>query len=111
MPHFAALVKLKGDRSPEAELAAGQSALDLATEESAGSAMAAVSGTGYIHMFWTQGNADLFLMFMKPNAEAAAVFTKKLEQRQNSEIRLLHVMTEGEKERDVAGKPRWGGDQ
>jgi hypothetical protein len=107
MPHYAGLVKLKGSRSQEEELAAGQAALDLAKEEAVGSAMAAVSGTGYINMFWTQGNVDLFLMFMKPNQEAAAEFTKKLEQRQNSEIRLIHVMTEGEKERDIAGKPRW----
>ena len=54
MPVYVALVKLNGERTGEEEVAAGKAALDLAQEESGGTA-AITTSSGYYGLYWTEG--------------------------------------------------------
>ena len=104
MPLYVALVKYNSEKTPDEQLAVGKEARTIAVEESGGVA-AITTGSGYYGLFWTQGPVDMTLYFSRADEAAARATMKKLEDRQDVTVSVFRVLTEGEKERAVEGKP------
>ena len=104
MPVYVALVKYNGKKSPEQQLAVGKEARAIAQEESGGRD-AITTSSGYFGMFWTEDLADMVLMFSRRSEADAQASMKKLQERQKVTIQIIKTLTEGEKERALAGKP------
>tara|TARA_B100001013_G_C24526562_1_gene409106 strand:- start:161 stop:478 length:318 start_codon:yes stop_codon:yes gene_type:complete len=103
MPVYVALVKFNESKTSEEQLNAGQAAYDLALEESGGTA-AITTSSGYIGLFWTEGELDMVLTYSKRDEDEARAFANRLEKRQDSTIQVLKSLTEGEKERELKGR-------
>ena len=86
MPVYVALVKFNESKTSEEQLNAGQAAYDLALEESGGTA-AITTSSGYIGLFWTEGELDMVLTYSKRDEDEARASAKRLEKRQSRERR------------------------
>ena len=86
-----------GKRIGEEELAVGRTARAIAEAEG--------QGGRFLSIWWTQGEADMVLIYEgRDEAQAMSVF-KKVEEQQNATIRVTRALAEGEKERAIQGKP------
>ena len=98
-----------GGRTGDEQLAVEATAKEIVRTsdvDSEGSrvSVAGLGGGTFIGTFWTQGEADMvFILHPREDAQAAEVY-KKLGELTNSTIRVVPVLTEAQKEREVAGK-------
>ncbi len=96
MSTYTGLLKFNDDRNGEQQLEAGRAARAIAE---------AVGGGGrFLHIYWTEGDADLHLTYEgRTEEQAMSVFTQ-IEQQQNATICVVRALAEGEKERAIQGE-------